>query len=242
MAKDLKLAQEEMIKANREAAWKEMAKQVAHEIKNPLTPIKLSIQHLRQAYRDNVDGFENILKQVTKTILEQIETLSHIASEFSFFARMPARKLEIVNVHENILEVINLFQHNNKVTFEKELYATEFIIKADEEELKRSFVNVIRNAIQAMNEQGKIVISTSSDNGFIYIKINDTGPGIPIEIRDKIFEPNFSTKTDGMGLGLAIVKKTIGDLGGNIVIVSEVGRGTTVKISLLLLKNTQQEL
>ncbi|MBI3190019.1 MAG: HAMP domain-containing protein, partial [Ignavibacteriales bacterium] len=234
MLSDLKHSQTEIIKAQRELAWKEMAKQVAHEIKNPLTPMKLSIQHLRQAYFDHAKNFDTLLHQVTGTILEQIETLSRIASEFSHFGRMPERKTELCNVHHLLTDVTNLFKEHSGVTFDLQFCPNSPIISADKEELRRAFMNIVRNSVQAMNEQGMIVISTFIADPMVNINFRDTGPGISKEARGHLFEPNFSTKTDGMGLGLAIVKKTIDDLGGVITVESETGDGTTVKVQLRL--------
>src|SRR5262249_16288211 len=156
MAEDLRESQEQMLVAQREAAWKEMAKQVAHEIKNPLTPIKLSIQHLRRAYNDNVKDFNNVLHQVSTTILPQIKTLTGIASEFSQFARMPERKLAYSDVHEILDEAKNLFSQNKLVTFGTEYHAEKSIVLVDREELRRAFINIFRNAIQAIKEKGAI--------------------------------------------------------------------------------------
>ncbi|HTK81855.1 MAG TPA: ATP-binding protein [Bacteroidota bacterium] len=234
MATRLRESQEQMLAAQREAAWKEMAKQVAHEIKNPLTPIKLSIQHLRRAFSDNVKDFGNVLGQVSATILQQIETLSRIASEFSNFARMPERKLAYSDVHEILDEARHLFDQHRAVSFTTDYRAAKSIILVDREELRRAFINILRNAIQAMKEKGNITIRTDSDVDVIDINITDSGPGIPPEVRDRLFEPNFSTKTDGMGLGLSIVKKTVDDLGGTIAIDSAPGTGTTVTMRLLL--------
>ncbi|MBI4548734.1 MAG: HAMP domain-containing protein [Ignavibacteriae bacterium] len=232
MTRDLKRTQEQMIKTQRELAWKEMAKQVAHEIKNPLTPIKLSIQHLRQAYADGVKDFGHVLHRVSTTILDQIDALSRIASEFAHFARLPERKLEPCNVNEVLLEAKNLFQQHKDIKFMMHLQADKFVVLADREELRRAFINLLRNAIQAMRERGTITLTTYTVHNLIEITITDTGPGISSKIKERMFEPNFSTKTDGMGLGLPIVKKIIDDLGGTISIDSVLGRGTTVIVRL----------
>jgi signal transduction histidine kinase len=234
MTSQLSRTQQEMFRAQRELAWREMAKQVAHEIKNPLTPIKLSVQHLRQAYADGAKDFGDILNRVSSTILGQIEGLARIASEFSHFGRMPDRKIERCDIHEILMEAERLFEQEKGVAFESRLMADRFTVFADREELRRAFVNIMKNAVQALGADGKIAIETSSDLSQITIRIRDNGKGIPPEYRDKIFEPNFSTKTDGMGLGLAIVKKTIDDLKGTIAITSSPGRGTTVELSLPL--------
>lgn len=237
MVHDLKESQERLVRVQREQAWKEMAKQVAHEIKNPLTPMKLSIQHLRQAYNDGVKDFGNLLNQISETVLGQIESLSKIASEFSHFARMPERTLEECDVHQIVYEAANLFQQHKDLKFSFLLKASKSVVQADKEELRRAFINIIRNAVQAMDERGRVTIETGAIGGIIEIRITDTGPGIAEEIRDKLFEPNFSTKTEGMGLGLAIVKKVIDDTGGTIFIESVVGKGTTVVVQLPIMQN-----
>ena len=177
MIADLRESQERIVKNERELAWKEMAKQVAHEIKNPLTPIKLSIQHLRQAYHDQVKDFSNILHQVSTTILDQIETLSKIASEFSRFARMPERNLQPCSVHEILEETKQLFQQIPDVSFMMRLDAIDAVVRADHEELRRAFINIIRNALQAMNDRGTILIETHNENKYIVVNIIDDGSG-----------------------------------------------------------------
>ncbi len=233
MAQELKRSQSQMLKAEKELAWREMAKQVAHEIKNPLTPMKLSVQHLRQAYRDQVTDFGEVLGRVSGTVLEQIEALSRIASEFSNFARMPERKPDRVDVHAVIQEARNLYQLG-EVTIELDLAATSAAVLADREELRRVFINILGNSVQATGQTGRIAISTSSARGLLTVLLRDDGPGIPEEIRDRLFEANFSTKTGGMGLGLTIVRTTLESLGGTVSIESTVGNGTTVIITLPL--------
>ncbi len=239
MIDEIRQKREELIKYEKELAWKEMAKQVAHEIKNPLTPIKLAVQHLHQAFKDKADNLDDILKKSVSMITEQIDTLTTIASEFSNFARLPSRKLEKCDVNEILKEAINLFEQYKKVSFE--FYSSKPVlnVKADKEELRRAFINIIRNSIQAMNEQGSVVISVKQIESNVQINIQDSGPGISDEIRNKIFEPNFSTKTDGMGLGLAIVKKTIDDLDGTISFITNKDTGTTFIITLPLAKEDE---
>lgn len=235
MAHDLKSTQQQMLRVQRELAWKEMAKQVAHEIKNPLTPMKLSLQHLRQAYKDGVKEFGAILQQVSDTILDQIEALSRIASEFSRFARMPDRSIETCALHQILTEAKHLFERYPRITFSLDLDRASPLVAADKEELQRVFINVIRNAVQAMEERGSLTLRTRLEGATVEIRISDTGPGIPEEYRARLFEPNFSTKTDGMGLGLAIVKKAVDDMNGSIEIESIFGSGTTVVIRLPLI-------
>ena len=232
MTKDLKRSREHLVQYERELAWKEMAKQVAHEIKNPLTPMKLAIQHLRQTHKDKVPEFHRVLDEVTKVMIDQIDALSRIASEFSHFARMPSPHQEVCDVNEILAASVRLFDQQSHIQFVLENELGLPPVLADREELGRAFVNIVRNAVQAMEHSGHLTLSTRKENGFVIVEVRDCGIGIPDDMKEKLFEPNFSTKTDGMGLGLAIVKKTIDDLGGTISIESTVGVGTTVVIKL----------
>ncbi len=232
MTDDLRRSREELIHYERELAWKEMAKQVAHEIKNPLTPMRLSIQHLRRTYHDGAAQFGDILDSVTKTVIEQIDTLSRIASEFSHFARMPRRNLDRLEVGPVIDEAVRLFSQEAAIDFDVRVADGLPQIVADREELRRALINIIRNGIQAMDGAGSIRIRSSSEREGVAITITDFGKGVPADMIDRLFMPNFSTKTDGMGLGLAIVKKTIEDLHGSVTLESEPGKGTTVSMWL----------
>ena len=240
MLHDLKKNRDEMVRYERELAWKEMAKQVAHEIKNPLTPMKLSMQHLRQTYRDGVADFGLILDEVTRTVIEQIDALGRIASEFSRFGRMPRPSLQPCDINVVLDEAIHLFAQEEGIVWEKTLDSTRSVILADKEELRRAFINVIRNGIQAMNGRGTISVKTHREKNEMQIAIRDTGEGILEELQGKLFQPNFSTRTDGMGLGLAMVKNTIESLHGTITIGSKPGEGAEVKI-VLPLDNTRKE-
>ncbi len=232
MTKDLKRNRESLIRYERELAWQEMARQVAHEIKNPLTPMKLSIQHLRDTYKDKAPDFDRILEEVSATIIAQIETLSRIASEFSHFGRMPKSQPQRCNVHTIVKEAVALFGTEGSVQIDTGLHAAVAEVMADREELRRAFINIIRNGIQAMNNAGRMIIMTSNEGTQVVISVRDFGGGIPPEVRARLFQPNFSTKTDGMGLGLAIVKRTVDELGGTIDVESEVGKGTTVTLRI----------
>jgi len=232
MTRDLRRSREEMVRYERELAWKEMAKQVAHEIKNPLTPMRLSIQHLRRTYADGAAEFGTILDSVTRTIIEQIDTLSRIASEFSHFARMPRRNLDRQDVRSIVDEAVRLFDQESSVVFDVRVEKGLPQIVADREELRRALINIIRNGIQAMEGSGSIQITGTAERGGVAVAVIDHGKGVPEEMIDKLFMPNFSTKTDGMGLGLAIVKKTVEDLHGTVTLTSSLGEGTTVRIWL----------
>jgi signal transduction histidine kinase len=234
MTYELKESQKELAKAEREAGWKEIMRKVAHEIKNPLTPMKLSIQHLRKLAFDKAENFNEIFDRVTKTLLEQIDTIAKIASGFSVFAKMPERKIEKCDIHEVLLQAINLFQEEKLIDFEVSFCDINKKIDGDSDELRRVFINIIKNGLQAVHEKkilnGKISVVTEYDGKYVIIKITDNGKGIPEDLIDKVFELNFSTKQDGMGIGLNIARKTIRDFGGDIKIESLINEGTTVKI------------
>jgi len=232
MTQDLKRIQKELAAAEREVAWREMAKQVAHEIKNPLTPMKLSIQHLRQAYADRVNDFHTLLDEVSQTIIEQVDALGRIAAEFSAYAKMPKRRYELCDVNSLLNDAIRLFDQEKNVHFRTDLVGAKATVLADKEELRRVFINVLRNAVQAIVADGEIRVTTRLTESQVDIVIADTGRGIPDEIKGRLFEPNFSTKSEGMGLGLAISKQTIVDLNGHIEIESTLGIGTQVRITL----------
>ncbi|HEX9829763.1 MAG TPA: ATP-binding protein, partial [Bacteroidota bacterium] len=234
MVKELKHSREQISRAERELAWKEMAKQVAHEIKNPLTPMKLSVQHLRTAFRDKAPDIESLVERVTQTVVEQIDALSRIASEFSNFARMPERKFERVDLHSLIKETVGLFHEISGVEFRTKFHDIHPTVVADSDELHRVFINLIRNSVQAMEQGGVISIETTIVDHLCIIRLSDTGPGIPKNIQAKVFEPNFSTKTDGTGLGLAICKRIIEDLNGTIILESETGKGSLFTITIPL--------
>jgi signal transduction histidine kinase len=235
MTTELKASRENLARAERELAWKEMAKQVAHEIKNPLTPIKLSIQHLVQAYRQGAKDFGDILQRVSQTVVEQIDVLTRIASEFSNFARMPERTFERVDLSTLLQETIDLFKEVQGIEFRYTSSNVPAVVVADQDELRRVFINIVRNSVQAMEKGGVVVVELKVEHQVCSIRISDTGSGIPEEIQSRVFQPNFSTKTDGMGLGLAITRKVIEDLNGTISLRSKVGQGTTIEMIIPLL-------
>ncbi|MEG8948046.1 sensor histidine kinase [Rosettibacter firmus] len=230
MVEQLRKSQFEMVKLEREAAWREMAKQVAHEIKNPLTPMKLSVQQLIIAYKDKSPKFGEIFDKVTATIINQIEVLKNIATEFSNFARMPKLNVNKVNLGKIINETINLFT-DEKLSI-KLISEKEFVVNADEEHLNRTFINLIRNSIQA--EAKNILIIVKEEQNYCAVRISDDGTGIPEEFIEKVFEENFTTKKHGMGLGLSMTKKFLNSIGGTIEIENTSEKGTTFLIKIPL--------
>lgn len=233
MNAELVSRREEVAQVEREGAWKEMARQVAHEIKNPLTPMKLSIQHVQHAFEHQDSNFPNIFRRVLRTMTEQIDVLTRIATEFARFGEMPRRRYAFVTLRTVVESAVALFDaERSHIRFAIDLPTNLSKIYADEEEFRRALVNLIKNAVQAISGWGIILISAEERSGLIHIKISDSGIGMKPDTVSKAFDPNFSTKTSGMGLGLAIVKKTITNMSGTIRVESELGKGTTFFIEL----------
>jgi signal transduction histidine kinase len=237
MVDELASSAEKLARSERESAWREMAKQIAHEIKNPLTPMKLSVQHLQRSSGDEPGKQKQNLKRITQTLIEQIDHLSAISTEFSNFAKMPRANNEEVDLKSKIIEISKLFLSTENVdiqtAFANRVPATVF---ADREQLSRVFINLVKNAIQSIPEDrtGKIGIRLETNEHMAIVKIMDNGKGIPDELGDKLFQPNFTTKSSGMGMGLAIVKNIIENAGGEIRYETELGKGTTFIIELPL--------
>ena len=235
MISELAKSAELLAKSERESAWREMAKQVAHEIKNPLTPMKLSVQHLLRTYKDDAPDMDEKMNRLTKTIIEQIDTLSSIATEFSNFAKMPKANLEKIDVQLILSNAIALFRdsENVHIDFVNNTSAEAFVV-ADKEQLLRAFNNLLKNAIQAIPEErpGKITVTLNREQNRFLISISDNGNGIADEVLDKIFMPNFTTKTGGMGLGLAMVKNIVETADGRIWFETKANVGSTFYVSL----------
>lgn len=221
-----------LARSERESAWREMAKQVAHEIKNPLTPMKLSVQQLDRAWVDKKLDFENRLVRFRETMIEQINALSDIANEFSNFAKMPRSEITEVNLEDSINASLDLFKKSTEVSLKfQSSVKNNPIILADKGELLRVFNNIIKNAIQAIpkNKKGKVEIVLSEKPDLFKVEISDNGEGIPKELQENLFMPNFTTKSKGMGMGLAIVKNIISGIKGSITFTST-QKGTTFTI------------
>ncbi|MBI5916264.1 MAG: GHKL domain-containing protein [Bacteroidetes bacterium] len=228
-----------LAQSERESAWREMAKQVAHEIKNPLTPMKLSIQYLLHAYQSNPDpkSIEPLLKRVTNTLVEQIESLSQIATEFSNFAKMPQAENIQFSLNDLAASVHHLFRNERPdMDISIQLPTADFEVYADRNHVTRVINNLLKNAIQAIPDvqKGVIQMELYQDGDNAILKVTDNGTGIPPEVREKVFSPNFSTKTSGTGLGLAICKSIIEGFNGDIYFETEMGRGTTFFVELPL--------
>jgi nitrogen fixation/metabolism regulation signal transduction histidine kinase len=234
MIDELGRSAEVLARSEREGAWREMARQVAHEIKNPLTPMKLSAQHLQKAWIEKAPDMDERLGRFTRTLIEQIDTLSVIASDFSSFAKMPAVINERINLKELILFVLSMYRDTSEIQYDFHCVNEEPYLWADRALLIRIFTNLLNNAIQAIGDSpgGLISIHVSAEQLRWIIEISDNGSGISAERAGKIFQPDFTTKTGGMGLGLAIVKSIVAGMHGEISFTSQEHEGTTFILKL----------
>lgn len=234
MIDELARSAELLARSERESAWREMAKQVAHEIKNPLTPMKLSVQYLKKAWDDKAPDWEKQLARFTSTIVEQIDTLSEIASEFSDFAKMPAANIDQVDLADVIGSAADLYRHQTNLEISISINGPKFIVLADQKQLLRVFNNLVQNAVQAIGKKqdGSIQIRLFRDEEFCYVEVTDNGSGITDEQATKIFSPSFTTKSSGMGLGLAMAKSILTSIQGSISFESKPGDGTTFKVKI----------
>lgn len=226
----------ELKQSEREGAWRQMAKQVAHEIKNPLTPMKLSVQHLQRAFQAHPDEIEHHIKKVSQTIVEQIEGLAKIATEFSNFASMPKAVNQVFELNACVRSIYELHVNGtqSEISFELKLTDEILLVYADKDQLIRVLQNLVTNAIQAIpvSGQGRIILELTMEKTNAVINISDNGMGIPPDIQELVFVPNFTTKSSGSGLGLAICKNIITAAGGTISFTTKAGIGTTFTIEL----------
>lgn len=229
MTEELRKNQLELAELEREQAWKEMARQVAHEIKNPLTPMKLTLQQLVAMYRSKSKNFDSLFEKVSETILAQIETLSQIASEFSSFAKMPSPNVSRIELKKALNEIILLFNDEN-ISINLTFNAQTVFFTGDASQFKRMLINLIRNSIQANADE--VIFSVDEDEKYLLISISDNGSGIPEKFLYKIFNLNFTTKSTGMGIGLKLAKKFAESIDGDITVKETSVNGTTFLIRL----------
>lgn len=223
--------------SEREYAWREMARQIAHEIKNPLTPMKLNVQQLLKSWRDRIPDFDEKIEHFTKNQIEYIDSLSNIATAFSSFAKMPGARPSEVNLADQIRITLELFRDTEDVTFEVRWPdVRKVVVFADKEHLNGIFSNLIKNGIQSIppGRHGVIKVRLEVIRDKAIVSISDNGTGIPRELEKKMFTPNFTTKSSGTGLGLSIARKYVETANGRIWFESEDGRGTTFFVELPL--------
>lgn len=232
-----------MARSEREAAWRTMARQIAHEINNPLTPMKLRIQQLNRLHNEEDERFDKYFRESMSLLVDQIDDLSRIATSFSSFAKAPEVRAEAVDIAQKLSATIALYRSNEFNIPIRYVGADAGVMAiADPEQISEVFGNLLKNAIQAIGNMhgeeevadGNIIVTMSgvvNKDGMLEISISDNGPGIPEEIRDKVFLPNFTTKSTGAGLGLAISKNIV-DLGGGQIRFTTSSKGTTFYIYL----------
>tara|TARA_R110000868_G_scaffold240846_2_gene495411 strand:- start:1848 stop:3308 length:1461 start_codon:yes stop_codon:yes gene_type:complete len=230
MIDELEESAVQLAKSEREQAWREMAKQVAHEIKNPLTPMRLTVQNFQRKFDPMDENIHSKVDEYSKTLIQQIDTMSSIASAFSNFAKMPAQQNETLNVVKIVKLALDIF-NEDYIFFSAE--KDEIIAKFDRTQLIRVVTNLVKNGIQAMpeNQIPKIVINVGTNNGDVVITVADNGSGVLEENKTKVFEPKFTTKTSGMGLGLAMVRNIVETYKGSITFESQKDKGTTFRVT-----------
>jgi two-component system, NtrC family, nitrogen regulation sensor histidine kinase NtrY len=224
-----------LIRAQKVAAWREVARRLAHEIKNPLTPIQLSAERLRRKLGDVAPPLQDLVQECTSTIIGEVESLKGLVDEFSQFARMPAPRAVPTELHGFLNDTLALYDGLfASVEIQKHFDSSVTQVRLDPEQMKRVIINLVDNAIEAMGRQGTIVIETGRDvsHSLVRIVVADTGPGIPAAERDKLFLPYYSTKGRGSGLGLAIVRRIVAEHGGSIDVTDNVPTGTRFMIEL----------
>jgi two-component system nitrogen regulation sensor histidine kinase NtrY len=225
------------------AAWREVARRIAHEIKNPLTPIQLSAQRLRRRYQGSFNADDTVFDECTRMIIKQVEEIKTLVNEFSNFARMPASNPTPNDLNDVVAEALVLFQEGHRdVTFRLVIDATLPVFNLDREQIKRVVINLLDNAVAAVGSGGQVDLSTSFSEGLqlATLTISDNGCGIADDDKPRLFEPYFSTKKSGTGLGLAIVSTIISDHNGYIRVRDNEPRGTRFTVELPVTGETQK--
>jgi len=224
-----------LIRAQKVAAWREVARRLAHEIKNPLTPIQLSAERLRRHFADAPSPAREFVDECTTTIVGEVESLKGLVDEFSQFARMPSPRTVPTDVHQLIIDTLALYDGIfAEIRIERKFAGNVPLVRIDPEQIRRVIINLVDNAIEAMERRGRIMVSTQRDaaNNLVRVVVADDGPGIPAAEREKLFLPYYSTKRRGSGLGLAIVRRIIAEHGGSIDVGDNTPRGTRFTIEL----------
>jgi two-component system, NtrC family, nitrogen regulation sensor histidine kinase NtrY len=238
MTEQLVEQRDRMIQAERVAAWRELARRLAHELKNPLFPLQITIENLQRSREMAPEQFDEVFRESTSTLLAELGHLKTIIGRFSDFAKMPAPELEPVDVNQVAREVIQLFEAQLRapghppVETKLQLGADAGQVPADPDQLRRALRNLVLNALDAMPQGGALTVRTSRHDGKVAVEVSDTGEGLTPEECDRLFTPYYTTKQHGTGLGLAIVQSVVSDHKGTITVHSEPGQGTTFRIEL----------
>jgi signal transduction histidine kinase len=233
MADDLVVYRRRLVRAERVAAWREIARRIAHEIKNPLSPIQMSIESLRKAYSSGHKAFDEIFEESTQAILEEVEALKKIVGEFSEFARLPKPTMVAQDLNAVVESTVNLYR--NQREGERLRYTPGAglpPVAIDREQIGRVLANLLSNAFWAIGQDGVVRITTAEEGERVLLRVEDNGRGMTPEVLEKVFTPYFTTRQDGTGLGLAIVQRVVEDHGGTIEIESSDGNGTSLTIFL----------
>jgi two-component system nitrogen regulation sensor histidine kinase NtrY len=240
MTEQLVEQRDRMIQAERVAAWRELARRLAHELKNPLFPLQITIENLQRARDTSPEQFDEVFRESTSTLLAELGHLKTIIGRFSDFAKMPAPQLEAVDVNELARQVTQLFEAQLRVPGQPavetklSLEANPSQVPADPDQLRRALRNLVLNALDAMPQGGTLSVRTSHQNGKVALEVSDTGEGLTPEECDRLFTPYYTTKQHGTGLGLAIVQSVVSDHKGTITVHSEPRKGTTFRIELTI--------
>ncbi len=238
MTHELLEQRERLVQTERVAAWRDLARRLAHELKNPLFPLQLTVENLTRARQQSPEEFEEIFRESSSTLLAEIANLKAIISRFSEFSKMPQPQLQRVQLNDVIHGVGRLFQaqlqSSNRPAITYNLALDEHLepIAADPELLHRAISNLVLNAMDAMPQGGTLTLRTRQDGDRVYLEVTDTGSGLTAEECERLFTPYYTSKQHGTGLGLAIVQSVVTDHGGRIRVQSSPGRGTTFQIEL----------
>jgi two-component system nitrogen regulation sensor histidine kinase NtrY len=224
----------ESMRSGRLAAWADMARRIAHEIKNPLTPIRLAAEHLQRVHQRKDPDLDATLDRTTSTILNQVEALREIASTFSLYARLPEKKLRLVPAHELMNETLAAYGDNLPPDIRLSVERPDSLppLWVDPALIRRALVNLIENALQAMPHGGTLTVRARVETDTLHLEVTDTGSGMDTATLQQVFEPYFSTRDAGTGLGLAIARRTVEEHGGRLLARSQPGQGTTFAMEL----------